>query len=55
MGGAWLDVFWDEPYTGKLAEFSNVLLTPHISTYTLQCRKSMETQAVKNLIRDLNL
>ena len=55
VGGAWLDVFWDEPYAGKLTKFSNVLLTPHISTYTLQCRKSMETQAVINLIRDLNL
>jgi len=55
VGGAWLDVFWDEPYAGKLTEFSNVLLTPHVSTYTFHCRKSMETQAVKNIIRDLNL
>lgn len=55
VGGVWLDVFWDEPYSGELTRFSNVLLTPHISTYTFQCRKSMETQAVMNIIRDLNL
>jgi len=55
VSGAWLDTFWQEPYTGRLKEFNQVLLTPHISTYTRQCRKSMEESAVKNLLRDLGV
>jgi D-3-phosphoglycerate dehydrogenase len=50
---AWFDVFWAEPYTGRLTQFPQVLLTPHVSTYTRQCRRSMEEAAVRNLIRDL--
>lgn len=49
----WGDVFWEEPYTGKLTECENAVLTPHISTYTRSCRASMEMQAVKNLLEDL--
>jgi len=30
-------------------------LTPHISTYTQQCRLNMEMAAVKNLLRDLEI
>lgn len=52
---AWFDTFWQEPYTGRLAGYPQVLLTPHASTYTRQCRLSMETQAVANLLRDLGL
>ncbi len=50
---AWLDVFREEPYRGRLQEFSQVLLTPHTATYTRQCRLSMETAAVGNILRDL--
>lgn len=50
---AWLDVYPFEPYDGKLTTLPNILLTPHISTYTRQCRLSMETQAVRNLLKDL--
>ena len=53
--GAWFDVFRQEPYTGRLCEFEQVLLTPHISTYTQQCRLNMEMAAVKNLLRDLEI
>jgi D-3-phosphoglycerate dehydrogenase len=53
--GAWLDVYSTEPYKGSLINYDQVLLTPHISTYTQQCRRSMEESAVLNLIRDLNL
>lgn len=49
----WGDVFWDEPYTGKLTGCANAILTPHTSTYTKQCRQSMEMQAAQNLLRDL--
>lgn len=49
----WGDVFWEEPYQGKITTCENALLTPHISTYTTACRESMETQAVLNLLKDL--
>lgn len=52
---AWLDVFQEEPYFGKLTEYDQVLLTPHMSTYTIQCRKDMELAAVNNLLHDLGI
>lgn len=52
---AWLDVFREEPYSGKLLEYDQVLLTPHVATYTRQCRLSMETAAVRNVLRDLEI
>ena len=55
LSGAWLDAFWEEPYTGRLTRFDRVLLTPHVGTYTRQCRLSMESAAVRNLLRDLGL
>lgn len=55
VAAAWFDAFWQEPYTGPLTEFDQVLLTPHIGTYTKQCRRGMETTAVQNLLRDLGL
>lgn len=53
VGGAWFDAFWEEPYAGRLTAFEQVLLTPHMGTYTKQCRLSMESTAVDNLLRDL--
>lgn len=53
VSGAWFDAFWEEPYTGPLTQFEQVLLTPHIGTYTQQCRLGMESAAVHNLLRDL--
>ncbi len=53
VGKAWFDAFWQEPYTGPLKRFPQVLLTPHASTYTRRCRLLMETEAVRNLLRDL--
>ena len=50
---AWFDAFWQEPYQGSLARFPQVLMTPHTSTYTRWCRREMETQAARNLLRDL--
>lgn len=55
VAGAWLDAFADEPYKGSLLDYENVLLTPHIGTYTKQCRYSMEVASVKNLLRDLDI
>lgn len=55
VSAAWFDAFVEEPYNGPLTKFDNVLLTPHMGTYTQQCRLSMETEAVKNLLRDLGV
>jgi len=49
----WGDVFWQEPYMGKLTDCKNAVLTPHISTYNTRCRESMEMDAIKNLLEDL--
>lgn len=50
IAGAWLDAFSSEPYTGPLIKYPQVLLTPHVGSYTLECRRSMEMEAVENLI-----
>lgn len=55
LAGAWFDVFWEEPYSGPLTEFPNVILTPHTGTYTRQCRLNMELSAAKNILRDLGI
>lgn len=54
LAGCWLDTFSEEPYSGPLCDQPNAILTPHISTYTLQCRENMEKEAVSNLLRDLH-
>ena len=53
VGSAGLDVFPEEPYTGKLIEFDNVVLTPHIATLTIESRLEMEIQATQNLLEEL--
>lgn len=55
VSGFWGDVFWKEPYDGRLCTLENAILTPHISTYSKQCRENMETDAVMNLLRDLGI
>ncbi|MBW1804024.1 MAG: hydroxyacid dehydrogenase, partial [Deltaproteobacteria bacterium] len=50
VSGAWLDVFENEPYDGPLKDFPRVVLTPHVGSYTLECRRKMEKEAVENLI-----
>lgn len=51
--GAYLDTFEEEPYSGKLKELSNVILSPHVGTFTRETRVAMEVEAVKNLIYSL--
>jgi D-3-phosphoglycerate dehydrogenase len=53
IAGAAIDVFENEPYTGKLREFDNVILTPHIGSYTVETRTNMEIEAATNLINGL--
>lgn len=53
VAGAWLDTFENEPYEGPLCNYENVILTPHIGSYTAECRQSMENEAVSNLLKKL--
>ena len=50
VAGAWLDAFRDEPYAGPLIAHSNVVLTPHIGSATVACRRRMDLEAVENLL-----
>lgn len=50
---AWIDVFSVEPYSGRLQKYPQVILTPHVGSYTIECRKVMEIEAVNNLISAL--
>jgi len=54
LAGAGLDVYSTEPYTGKLCDCANVILTPHIATLTKESRLQMEIEAVHNLLESLN-
>ena len=49
--GAWLDTFGREPYDGPLIQYEQVILTPHIGSYTYEGRLQMEIDAVKNLLQ----
>jgi D-3-phosphoglycerate dehydrogenase len=50
VAGAWLDTIEEEPYKGPLGGFQNVVLTPHVGSYTAECRLRMENEAVDNLL-----
>jgi D-3-phosphoglycerate dehydrogenase len=53
VAGAWLDTFEEEPYKGPLCRYRNVILTPHVGSYTAECRSRMEGEAVENLLKAL--
>ncbi len=53
VAGAWIDTFWNEPYDGALRNYPQVILTPHIGSYTRECRRAMEMEAADNLIAAL--
>ncbi len=50
LAGAALDVYSEEPYSGPLLEFSQVLCTPHVATLTNASRSAMELRAAENII-----
>lgn len=54
LGAAALDCFEEEPYTGRLKTFENVLLTAHIGSYAREGRILMERQAVENLFSEFD-
>ena len=55
VAGAWLDTFNKEPYDGILCKYDEVILTPHIGSYTVECRRNMEMESVENLINSFEL
>lgn len=50
LGGACIDTFEEEPYTGLLTKLPQVVLTSHIGSYAKEARAKMERQAVLNLL-----
>lgn len=50
VAAAWLDALPREPYEGPLQNFPQVILTPHVSSYTLEGRLNMEMECARNLI-----
>jgi len=51
IGGAGVDVFEHEPYSGELAVMDNVLLTCHMGSCSVDCRLRMEVEATEDAIR----
>jgi len=54
LGGAALDVFEEEPYSGPLIRFrENTILTPHIGSHAGNYRFDIEKEAMNNLLEGL--
>ena len=53
LGGAAIDVFENEPYSGKLTEIDRCLLTAHMGSMSEECRSKMEIEATEEAIRFL--
>ena len=51
LSGAAIDVFENEPYSGKLAELERCLLTAHMGSMSVDCRVRMEIEATEEAIR----
>ncbi|KAF4530495.1 hypothetical protein B566_EDAN018626 [Ephemera danica] len=54
LGGAALDVYGKEPYTGPLVALENAVLTPHIGSYAKESRIQMEVETITNLLDALD-
>lgn len=46
-----LDCYTKEPYKGKLTQFENIIMTPHIGTFSYETRDLMEEKALHNLCK----
>jgi D-3-phosphoglycerate dehydrogenase len=53
LSGAAVDVFCEEPYTGRLASIERCLLTSHMGSMSIDCRTRMEIEATEEAIRFL--
>ena len=53
LGGAAIDVFEEEPYTGPLGEFDRCMLTCHMGSMSVDCRSRMEIEATEEAVRYL--
>ncbi|MCI0503791.1 hydroxyacid dehydrogenase [Candidatus Micrarchaeota archaeon] len=53
VGGAALDVFRKEPYSGKLLELDNVYLTPHLGASTKEAQEKIGAELVRLLKEEL--
>jgi D-3-phosphoglycerate dehydrogenase len=53
IGGAAIDVFDHEPYSGELATLDRCLLTSHMGSMSVDCRTRMEIEATEEAIRFL--
>ena len=53
LGGAAIDVFDFEPYSGKLCDIKNCILTAHMGSMSVDCRTRMEIEATEEAVRFL--
>ena len=51
LGGAAIDVFEREPYSGELAGIERCLLTAHMGSMSVECRTRMEIEATQEAVR----
>ena len=51
IGGAAIDCFDIEPYSGELTEIDSCLLTSHMGSMSIDCRSRMEIEAAEEVVR----
>lgn len=51
---AGLDVFQNEPYFGKLKKLNNIILTPHVASYSHETRAEMERNIFKLILKEFS-
>ena len=53
LSGAAIDVFEEEPYSGRLNEIERCILTAHMGSMSVDCRTRMEIEATEEAVRFL--
>ena len=54
LANAGIDVFQNEPYFGKLKKLNNIILTPHVGSYSHETRVEMERNIFKLISKEFN-